>query len=168
MTSPSDEHPSAEIKGTPLLVWAVLTTEDNRFYRPPSNKPKPGQGLLSSPVLARFLRSSLAPLPRSARAGSFHRPTSARSDSSRSPSTPASKPAKPGADRTSPGRSPSWPDVRDRIGRVLMQRPSLGQLRRVQRPRPTSLRPRARAACRPAWVRSRIRSRSNSAKAPKT
>jgi hypothetical protein len=28
---------SSEIDGTPLLVWAVLTAEDNRFYLQPSN-----------------------------------------------------------------------------------------------------------------------------------
>ena len=40
-----------------------------------------------------------------------------------------------------PGDPQRGADGRDRVGRVLVQRPGLGQLPRVQRPRPTSLAP---------------------------
>jgi len=38
---------STELKGTPLLLWAVLTVEDNAFYRPPSTTQNQGSGAVT-------------------------------------------------------------------------------------------------------------------------
>jgi hypothetical protein len=71
-------------------------------------------------------------------------------------------------DNTSPGKSPSLADLPDGVALILGQRPQLLDLLGTQHLGSAKQPATCSSSCRPAWVRSRMRSRSNSASAPKT
>jgi hypothetical protein len=114
--------------------------QHNADYRAVLSQLKNRASLLSCPLSGTVSLELFGTLrPWSAKAGSVHRPTGRAErllavtiDSGfliRRSQVPIER---------RPGDPQRGADGRDRVGRVLMQRPGLGALRRVERPRPTS------------------------------